>query len=262
SATTNKSYGKIAATWIVPPSPTSDDGQILYFFPGLEDMSNVISIVQPVLQWGNNGIFGGRYWLVASWNCCINGTTWYSTTSLKDSAATPLARRASPPDLSCAKDVYPAEKNAARRIRSVAVIHALEAIQDRERPTAHRVLLQPEQSTCEIRTPATAGSTIEFARRTGHEASPGLGSVTAVLKTMQYLLPPETVGGRQEPEHRTRRVSTPVLRRCAIQGTIFFQSYSSRRKGTVGNTLESVQCFFGPCPAFLTQLERRATALT
>jgi hypothetical protein len=79
SATTNKSYGKIAATWIVPPSPTSDDGQILYFFPGLEDMSNVISIVQPVLQWGNNGIFGGRYWLVASWNCCINGTTWYST---------------------------------------------------------------------------------------------------------------------------------------------------------------------------------------
>jgi hypothetical protein len=79
SVTTNESYGKIAATWPVPPSPTSDDGQILYFFPGFEDSNDVISIVQPVLQWGNNGIFGGSYWLVASWNCCMNGTTWYST---------------------------------------------------------------------------------------------------------------------------------------------------------------------------------------
>ena len=79
SATTSTAYGKIAAIWIVPPSPTSDDGQILYFFPGFEDSNDVISIVQPVLQWGNNGSFGGNYWLVASWNCCISGTTWYSS---------------------------------------------------------------------------------------------------------------------------------------------------------------------------------------
>jgi hypothetical protein len=80
SVTTNKSYGKIAATWPVPPSPTSDDGQCLYFFPGFEDSNDVLSIVQPVLQWGSGCyISGGAFWLIASWNCCMNGTTWHST---------------------------------------------------------------------------------------------------------------------------------------------------------------------------------------
>jgi len=76
---TSTSYYKIAATWPVPPSPSSNDGQVIYFFPGFEASSNGISILQPVLQWGYNGAFGGTYWQVASWNCCINGTAWYST---------------------------------------------------------------------------------------------------------------------------------------------------------------------------------------
>jgi len=80
SVTTGTSFGKIAATWVVPPSPTSNDGQCDYFFPGFEDSSHVISIVQPVLQWGGGCyISGGAQWIVASWNCCISGTTWYST---------------------------------------------------------------------------------------------------------------------------------------------------------------------------------------
>ena len=80
SVTSNASYGKIAATWLVPPSPTSNDGQCLYFFPGFEDSNDVLSIVQPVLQWGGGCyISGGAFWLVASWNCCMSGTTWYST---------------------------------------------------------------------------------------------------------------------------------------------------------------------------------------
>lgn len=80
SVTTATSFGKIAATWVVPPSPTSNDGQCDYFFPGFEDSNNVISIVQPVLQWGGGCyISGGAFWLVASWNCCISGTTWHST---------------------------------------------------------------------------------------------------------------------------------------------------------------------------------------
>jgi len=80
SATTSSSYYKIAATWVVPPSPTSNDGQCDYFFPGFEDSNNVISIVQPVLQWGPGCyISGGANWLIASWNCCMSGTTWYST---------------------------------------------------------------------------------------------------------------------------------------------------------------------------------------
>ena len=80
SVTTSSSYYKIAATWKVPPSPTTNDGQCDYFFPGFEDNTNVQSIVQPVMQWGPGCyISAGAYWLVASWNCCMSGTTWYST---------------------------------------------------------------------------------------------------------------------------------------------------------------------------------------
>jgi len=78
SATTSTSYGKVTASWIVPPAPTSEDGQTLFFFPGFEDTNNVISIVQPVLQFGPSTAGGGNFWAVASWNCCISGTTWYS----------------------------------------------------------------------------------------------------------------------------------------------------------------------------------------
>ena len=78
SARTNESYGKIAATWAVPPQPTGNDGQTLFFFPGFEDYSDVISIVQPVLQYGPSGAGGGNYWAVASWNCCPTGTAWHS----------------------------------------------------------------------------------------------------------------------------------------------------------------------------------------
>jgi hypothetical protein len=61
-----QSYGALIATWTVPPSPKSNDGQVLFFFPGLEDIYNTQSIIQPVLQWN-------QQWSIASWNCCING---------------------------------------------------------------------------------------------------------------------------------------------------------------------------------------------
>jgi hypothetical protein len=43
-------------TWVVPQAPLSQDGQLVYFFNGLE---NSTRILQPVLQWGNDGIGGG-----------------------------------------------------------------------------------------------------------------------------------------------------------------------------------------------------------
>ncbi len=73
SATTTISYGEIAATWVVPPAPTTLDGQTLFLFPGFEDSNDVLSIVQPVLQWYPPGP-----WAVASWNCCIQGVEWES----------------------------------------------------------------------------------------------------------------------------------------------------------------------------------------
>lgn len=78
SATTTGSFSKLTSTWVVPPEPTTDNGQLLYFFPGFEDINNVISILQPVMQWGVGFAGGGPYWAAASWNCCISGTTWHS----------------------------------------------------------------------------------------------------------------------------------------------------------------------------------------
>ena len=74
--TTSSSYGELKATWTVPPGPTSNHGQTLYFFPGLEDINDVVSILQPVLGW--NSDFGSA-WGIASWNCCPNGITWESS---------------------------------------------------------------------------------------------------------------------------------------------------------------------------------------
>jgi hypothetical protein len=74
STTTTTSYNSIEATWVVPPLPASDAYQILFFFPGFQDVNNVLSIVQPVLQW----YAPGPSWAVASWNCCMQGTVWES----------------------------------------------------------------------------------------------------------------------------------------------------------------------------------------
>ena len=77
NVTTNdlsKSYGAITARWTVPPAPAADDGQVVYFFPGLEDIQNTQSILQPVLGW-----FAGN-WYVNSWNCCLSGTVVVSPT--------------------------------------------------------------------------------------------------------------------------------------------------------------------------------------
>lgn len=67
-----QSYGALIATWTVPSQPTADDGQVLYFFPGLEDINGVQSILQPVLGW-----YRGQ-WTLASWNCCLDGIVTHS----------------------------------------------------------------------------------------------------------------------------------------------------------------------------------------
>jgi hypothetical protein len=76
SATTSTSYGQIDATWTVPPAPASNNNQVVYLFPGLEDKTDVVTIIQPVLGW--NSDFAGE-WGIASWNCCAKGITWEST---------------------------------------------------------------------------------------------------------------------------------------------------------------------------------------
>jgi hypothetical protein len=66
------------AGWYVPSNPNSPSA-LIYYFPGFENTSGSLSIIQPVLQWGNNGGFGGNYWTIASWFVDNNGTVNYST---------------------------------------------------------------------------------------------------------------------------------------------------------------------------------------
>ena len=74
--TTNTSYGELVATWMVPPAPSVNNGEVIYMFPGLEDINDVVSIIQPVLGWDAD--FRSE-WGIASWNCCPSGITVEST---------------------------------------------------------------------------------------------------------------------------------------------------------------------------------------
>jgi hypothetical protein len=73
STTTSSSFGFLSAEWSVPPTPASNNGQILFYFPGLEDFKDVVTIIQPVLGW--NSDFASA-WGIASWNCCVSGTVF------------------------------------------------------------------------------------------------------------------------------------------------------------------------------------------
>jgi hypothetical protein len=69
-------YKQFNADWYVPASPTTNGG-LVYFFPGFEP-DDYSRIIQPVLQWGYNGDFGGNMWTFASWSCA-SGSCPHST---------------------------------------------------------------------------------------------------------------------------------------------------------------------------------------
>ena len=76
SDTTKSAYGQLYAEWSVPPTPASKDGQTLFYFPGMEDIDDVVTIIQPVLGWNSDY---ASSWGIASWNCCESGTTYEAT---------------------------------------------------------------------------------------------------------------------------------------------------------------------------------------
>lgn len=53
-------------SWIVPPPPATDNGQLIYLFNGIENAAFDI-ILQPVLQWGSSPAGGGSFWAVTNW---------------------------------------------------------------------------------------------------------------------------------------------------------------------------------------------------
>jgi hypothetical protein len=81
SVTTSSSYGKLLANWTVPPTPTANDGQVIYLFPGLEDINDRVGILQPVLGW--NADFSSA-WGIASWDYVNSGSgTLYESSPVR-----------------------------------------------------------------------------------------------------------------------------------------------------------------------------------
>jgi hypothetical protein len=100
--------GRMVANFTVPSDPTGKVGQVLYYFPGLEDGQNVITILQPVLAW--NG-FGDSRWTMTNWNCCNNGHTFHGSTI---PVSTGDAIHGSMKGSSCAGDVCSSWKLVSR----------------------------------------------------------------------------------------------------------------------------------------------------
>jgi len=72
-------FSSYNGTWKVPKLPKSlGDGQIVYFFTGLEDDQGD-EIIQPVLQYGADVDGGGEYWGVACWWVTSSDQYIYST---------------------------------------------------------------------------------------------------------------------------------------------------------------------------------------
>src|SRR5450432_107082 len=63
-------YNKLNAYWEVPSKPAVAQYELLYYFPSFESNTE---IVQPVLQYGYNGDFGGLGWTIAGWYCWSSG---------------------------------------------------------------------------------------------------------------------------------------------------------------------------------------------
>jgi len=54
----------LKTNWVVPPPPTTQSGQLIYLFNGIQNSTNIL---QPVLQWGTSPAGGGNFWAIASW---------------------------------------------------------------------------------------------------------------------------------------------------------------------------------------------------
>lgn len=74
----SKSITAFSGAWSVPGSPSTNDGQTIFLFIGLEPTSGN-SIIQPEIQWGPAADGGGSYWVITSWYADALGNVYYST---------------------------------------------------------------------------------------------------------------------------------------------------------------------------------------
>ena len=66
-------------SWSVPPAPTTNSGQTIFLFNGIDPADPSQAILQPVLQWGPSHAGGGPFWTVASWYVLGNGQAFFTT---------------------------------------------------------------------------------------------------------------------------------------------------------------------------------------
>ena len=69
--------GKMSVKFKVPEPPAMD-GALIYLFSGAEN-AQMRTILQPVLQWGDNGAYGGECWKISCWHASVDGQWYYST---------------------------------------------------------------------------------------------------------------------------------------------------------------------------------------
>lgn len=60
------------SNYTVPTAP-QNPGPLFYIWSGISPSPSSYPLIQPVLQWGSNGVFGGVYWTVANW-CILDAT--------------------------------------------------------------------------------------------------------------------------------------------------------------------------------------------
>jgi hypothetical protein len=82
--------GSLSVRFTVPRPPANSSTSVVFLFPGAQN-ARLSTILQPVLQWGNNGRFGGEYWTIACWWCTPLGCTYHSDPQTVEVGETLLA---------------------------------------------------------------------------------------------------------------------------------------------------------------------------
>lgn len=70
-------FNALGADWEVPQVPITFANQLIYMFPGLQDLP-VTYIMQPVLQWGVGAAGGGNFWAMANWFVSTDGSAMHT----------------------------------------------------------------------------------------------------------------------------------------------------------------------------------------
>jgi hypothetical protein len=75
---TGNTITSFGTTWTVPPPPTTQEGQTIFLFNGIQNYGENYGILQPVLQWGPSAAGGGSYWAIASWYVTSGGQAFHT----------------------------------------------------------------------------------------------------------------------------------------------------------------------------------------